>query len=347
MAAEAAARINHERGEKLITMIVGMWLSDISQQTNTEINVALESARIANSIFPGTVEGFVFSQGDIHTSPSRAKQTLSKMRSIGNVTNLKIGTRQECYNIIGVDTEDAGSELANVRREILLESDFIICEASPADHNRNAGAKDGFITVGLDLLGFRRDFQTINPRIEVMGQTTWNYRGANKWENLRNFGQYWQVVDEWGKENNFPMWMLEAIDNPWKNWAPHNGWWRLKENRLIDRVDGYAENIVDPPPEEEKSSEKSPPPAGLSVGAWIGLAMGMVVVAVVLVAVAMLYFRVGKLQEAITSDDVKEFMYGISDEAAQQQGGDDVVPSALKLAYDKSYEIDRDKLQIS
>lgn len=89
-------------------------------------------------------------------------------------------------------------------------------------------------------------------------------------------------------------------------------------------------------------------PTTTSPWVYAGIAIGVIVVIVflVLVLIARLFLRVRKLQETLTKEDVREFMYGISDEAAAQQEGA-VVESALKFPYDKSYEISKDKLKIS
>lgn len=94
------------------------------------------------------------------------------------------------------------------------------------------------------------------------------------------------------------------------------------------------------PPEEE--------PTTTSPWVYAGVAIGVIVLIVflVLVLITRLFLRVQKLQETLTKEDVREFMYGISDEAAAQQDGA-VIESALKFPYDKSYEITREKLKIS
>ena len=48
----------------MLKMIVGIWQSEYAQQMESEIGLALESSEKANEIFPGTVEGLVFSSGD-------------------------------------------------------------------------------------------------------------------------------------------------------------------------------------------------------------------------------------------------------------------------------------------
>lgn len=85
---------------------------------------------------------------------------------------------------------------------------------------------------------------------------------------------------------------------------------------------------------------------GLNPWAYVGIAIGVIVAIFILALILLLFMRVNKLQDALTTDDIKDFMYGVSDEAAaQQQGGQ--IESALKFPYDKSYEISKEKLEIS
>lgn len=251
-AAEAASLINKQNNQLALTMLIGMWISDIPQQTETEVQLALECAQKANAIYPGTVQGLVFSQSDIHSDVKRAQQTLHHLKSIkanANRMGLKLGSRQQCYDITSTeDTDDTPKDkLTRFRRSIVNESDFIICEISPANHNLPSGAAAGFMTVKNDLLGFRHELRKINPNLEIMGQTGWPSKGSNTWENINNFRDYWNITNEWASQNDFTMWLTEAFDNPWKDWdakSAHMGWWRLKDNDLIGSPEGYSEKVL-------------------------------------------------------------------------------------------------------
>lgn len=67
----------------------------------------------------------------------------------------------------------------------------------------------------------------------------------------------------------------------------------------------------------------------------------------VLTLITLLFLRVNKLQEVVTKEDVSEFMHGISDDVALQQGSSTDFETALKFPYDKTYEISKEKLKIS
>lgn len=79
-----------------------------------------------------------------------------------------------------------------------------------------------------------------------------------------------------------------------------------------------------------------------------GITVGAVLFVVVLVVVAFLYVRVQKLQKVLSREEVREFLYGMSEEAAGQHAASSnyATPSALQFPYDKSYEIAKEKLKI-
>lgn len=56
--------------------------------------------------------------------------------------------------------------------------------------NQRSGAENGFIKVGYDLIGFRNDFEQMNPGIEVMGQMGWPSNGNASRENVKNLVKY-------------------------------------------------------------------------------------------------------------------------------------------------------------
>lgn len=215
---------------------------------NAELRLALECIRKSNGIYPGTVEALLINHNELSNTKKYAGLALRKLREVkreAEELGLRLGTRQNCKDI-AEEPDDSKRELTFIRREILNLSDIIICEISAASHNLPSGAENGFITVGNDLLGFRNEFQEINPRIEVMGQTGWPSKGKDSWENIVNLQEYWQIVSKWSAEKNMTMWMFEAFDNPWKEYSPnaaYYGWWKLADNSATNRLNGYIEKI--------------------------------------------------------------------------------------------------------
>lgn len=97
-----------------------------------EMQLALESARKANSIFPGTCSGFIFYMDFIDSDILRANLTLSQIRRIKpdvQKLNLKLGTKQECggFGEISGSPENL-SPVSKIKRQNLLLTDFIRCK---------------------------------------------------------------------------------------------------------------------------------------------------------------------------------------------------------------------------
>lgn len=225
-------------------MILGIWLHDNDKIIETEIHLALESANKANAIHPNTVSGFVFSQNDINANIDRAHQTLENLKKLKDEAaklNLKVGTRQNCEGI-KINRDSENTELTNVRKEIVEYSDFIICEVDP---QTALGPSAAFAGVKTKLTKHKNELKGLNSKIEVMGQTGYSAR-FNLDHEVDDLMKYWKLCDGWAKENNLTFWMMEAFDNPWKNWddkAANMGWWKLKDNSKTSSVDSYIEKI--------------------------------------------------------------------------------------------------------
>ncbi|ODM94586.1 Platelet-derived growth factor receptor beta [Orchesella cincta] len=100
---------------------------------------------------------------------------------------------------------------------------------------------------------------------------------------------------------------------------------------------GYAEKIYEPPEQEEREST--------SAWVYVGVVLGVLFAILIIGVITFLVLRVRKLQEILTSEEIREFMYGVEENSPQAQSGQ--VENALKFPYDKSYEISKDKLKIS
>lgn len=83
---------------------------------------------------------------------------------------------------------------------------------------------------------------------------------------------------------------------------------------------------------------------GTSVWIYIGIGLGVFAAfTITLITIMVLCARVKKLEAALTKKDIHEFMFGMSNESATEQ---EVTESALRLPYDKSFEISKDKFFI-
>lgn len=250
MTAEVAALINREANNHSLTVFQGIWVYEDPQQRINELLLALESCEKANAVYPGTVRGFVFHHFFIGTSPFVASLTLEQMKQISakaKALGLKMGTRQIC-NGITEEPDQANLEFTLLRRRLMNESDFVICEISPAAKpTRPVNVSDSFEALVRNLLVFQNNLEEMFPGIEVMGQTGWpSSIGGKEWENKENLQEYWEAVNRWSAESNMTMWLYEAFDNPWKIWHPNAGqfgWWKLTRNSRVNKIAGYIEKV--------------------------------------------------------------------------------------------------------
>ncbi|CAL8118441.1 unnamed protein product [Orchesella dallaii] len=339
LTAEAAAYINRERKMKSINVIVGIELSDEEIKMKTELEVAFESAEISNRIYNGTVLGLVASHKDIGNKQTleRTRQALElviKIKDRAHSMGLKVGTRQSCY-----EKKQSSGELLH---RIANASDFIICVMHPGKDHVLSGGKAGFETVGDDLNVLRNLLKKTNPHIEVMAQIGWPSKGNEPWQTIDNLKIYWETANEWAVKNNFIVWFFEAFDNPLKNidaHSAHYGWWKLRQNSDIDKRTGYAEKINEPREEDPSTDDQN---GSTSPWVYIGVSLGIVFMLFIMGLFAMLFLRVRQLQDAVTTDDIREFIEGVPEGSPQSAQ----MENALKVPYDKSYEIPKDKLRI-
>lgn len=366
--AEAAALINKEKGQHLLTILVGVWLKETQQESDTELQVAIESAKRAERIYPGTVTGLIFSENYIAEEFSQTEAALKQLhtaRSIADNLQLKLGIRVNCLDIF-----ETGRYPLNANRkkiyftliEIIKKSDFVICVVEGMQYDFSFGASTGFENVKRDLLRFRVELAKINPSIEVMGQTGYSTLVSDN-NDLKNQRDYWQKVDNWANANKYTMWMFEAFDNPWKHqqndpWGAHYGWWKLTSNSEVGNINGYIEKVsgVDSRYKNRSRSnfdDSEKPQEPMTNQGWIYavVTIGAIVAVGVVVQVVLLYIRLNKLKKQILSkDEIKQFLYGNEEYSDKRNIQDDAVnvpeAQALSKPYNKSYEISLEKITI-
>lgn len=216
---------------------------------NMEIELAFESATIANKNYPGTATGIIFHSNDIGASVPQAQATLDQIteyKERANRGGLNVGTRQDCELLTNTGDEYA-MEVARIFRYIIIQSNFIICNINPERKNLSEGVISVLGHVKQEIFHLRQEIKRVNPNIEVMVETGWPGKGTFGWENKENLVEYWKEVNKWASNVNIRVWMLEAFDIPWKQWnaqAAHFGWWKIKRNSDAGRKDGYIEKIL-------------------------------------------------------------------------------------------------------
>lgn len=250
--AEAAAWLNKEAVLDVnpLSIMVGISVKQKQALMTAEMQLALESARKANAIFPGTCSGFIFYTDFIDSDILRANFTLTQIKTIKpevQKLNLKLGTKQECggFGEISESPENL-SPISKIRREHLLLTDFIICKI-PSNIFFSFNHPNLLVQLTHDLLISRQLIKSIKPELDVMVEIGTSSYGSTP-QQLKYLLDLWVYMDKWATQNNFTVYMDEAFDNPWKqNTNPryaHYGWWKLKENKEPGAVNNYVEKVL-------------------------------------------------------------------------------------------------------
>jgi len=164
---------------------------------------------------------------------------------------LKVGIRlNTCHTILRNDKVNTIEDpnLKYVFESLARRVHYIICDYRPPNEYVFQPIIDVVQKIGQDFLRIRSMLQELNEDIEVIAQTGWPSWGFNENlspNNVSNEVEYWNYMNDWANENNFPLVMYEAFDTPWKNdlkrandfsaagptgSAGHHGWFRRFDN---------------------------------------------------------------------------------------------------------------------
>lgn len=219
------------------------------------LNDTLEIIRIthslsveANGIHPGTVKGIaIYLPPREKIDSAQLKLVLNLLHSItvvdGKADGLLFGTMQFCPIIL--QTEDPAINLTVL--QMMQLSDFVICYDYTSDIIKNLGAKTSLQYLAANWDVARDVARRLNHKLKFSARSQWLYSGQHHMDNPIEFKIFWQEANGWATKNGILFFMDEAFDIPIRNEIESDikvGWWKLKQNELIDSVEGYKENVV-------------------------------------------------------------------------------------------------------
>jgi len=161
-------------------------------------------------------------------------------------------------------TEFQTTELKSIFTKLLERVNFIICTHFPPAFLVNQAMEDVVRDYGQSFLKIQRILKAVNPNVTVVGQAGWASWGVSSngaSNNLANLVEFWNQMNSWAVENEFPVELFEAFDEPWKtdvndksNSGPNGqtgaegnyGWWKRQESETGDfytyvpKVEGEA-----------------------------------------------------------------------------------------------------------
>jgi len=252
LVAQAAAELNREHGRLLISMSQGI---DGNSEAilGIEAENAISAAVNANEIFPGTVWGLMYPNGDEEISDSfRTKQGVA--RKLG----LKMGCR---IPFCGILSSFRGKQKIAIE-EKLRQFDYIVCIEIIDAADVLLGPEGAVQRVAEKYEDFVTEFHRIHPSAElILGEMRWPSSGNHflfpqHLNNPRNFYTYWRKLGEWASKRKARVQMLGAFDEPWKSVynitdpqepdgrfgiGAHQGWWRRADN---NNISAYVEKIL-------------------------------------------------------------------------------------------------------
>jgi len=228
----------------VLSISQGIYQQDTDDLQNREIENAFAAVSEANSVFPGTVYNLIFTN-EFVTDGSNGPRVLNMIRNNkrrANEMGVRVGTRiHTCGEIWGGPNQ-------GIIRDIVKESDFIMCNLYPAPNSADPyGAIQG---ISNAYYSARDGFWRENPNIEVMiGETGWSSNGRNfynppEYNTVENLRKFWEAMRDWSQGNQVKVQMFEAFDEPWKTGEPGEktfGWWRRAEdnsNYYIEKSTG-------------------------------------------------------------------------------------------------------------
>ncbi|XP_035705692.1 uncharacterized protein LOC110847588 isoform X2 [Folsomia candida] len=327
----AASYVNKKMNALELIVNLGTWYNSNDQIMNREIENAFSVAEVANNNFKGTVNGVIITSYNTYSDDqlSRVVQLLKDNFMKARNMSLQLGVRTS--NCDALSHSVLGRELVNL-------IDFINCQKLPTSTAKNVSSEVRL--VGEYLLQIQKELASVKPDLYVVGETGWaSFDKINGQRNYDTSVKFWLEMGEWAKINKFRVDMFTAFDEPWKisiaSHEPHFGWWKRVKNDSSDH-EAFVEKFayVEPEPIE--------PTTDHTVDIILGTIGSLVFLAMFCGLVFLYRNLVDVKNQLLTKAEIEAFEKGIQSDVGMDENTED----ALRLPYDRSYEIPRKNLVI-
>ena len=220
LVATDAAAINKNANALKLTVSQGIFQQDNDANWNSEIETAIKVAKMANQIYPGTVNRLIFSNEYLNT-PARIDQVMTlidKYRS--QVPKVQVGVRINNLS----DLTSSNGQLKAALSTLVKNVDFVMTNIYPSDADVAKGPAAAVQDVASQYENQKAEALAVNPKVQVIiGETGWpsegvsfnNLSGAHS--SVANEQAYYDAFTTWADANKVPSYYLEAIDEPWKS----------------------------------------------------------------------------------------------------------------------------------
>lgn len=340
--AEAAAEINKENRTLALAVYQGLyvdvWTPSTEEQINTEIELGIKTATLANTIFSGTVKGIVFPADSpvfkLFNYLSKMATVSERVRKLG----MKYGTRiTDCSVIESLGTNEDFKKMIKLL-------DFVICQMLPNEDDINDGFETFFQIVDTRFPKAENETNRVSAQsrstpIKFILETGWpGVENMGEQKSVWNMLKYWERIEKWSKEKGKHVFMHEAFDNPWKKnfGGQYFGRWEHKGTNYNTKS-AYQLKVGVPP-----TVPRTGPSNELILGVVFGLAVFLTLIATIIV----LYRRVYRMKfTKLPEEELRQFLDGIVTNEVVNEEGDTDNPWT-RMAYNRDFELEKNKFSI-
>jgi exo-beta-1,3-glucanase (GH17 family) len=221
LVATDAATINKQANSLKLTVSQGIFQQDSEANWNSEIETAIKVTKMANEIYPGTVNRLIFSNEYLDT-PAKIDQVLSLIDKYRSQIPAGVQVGVRINNLGWLSSDNQGFKAAMTK--LVQNVDFVMTNIYPSEADMASGAAAAVKDVGTTYERQKAEALAVNPKVQVIiGETGWASQGVSfndlkgKYTSVANEKAYFDAFTAWATANKAPSYFLEAIDEPWKS----------------------------------------------------------------------------------------------------------------------------------
>jgi exo-beta-1,3-glucanase (GH17 family) len=224
----AAAKLNKAQNRLALTVSQGIYQRNTPAQMTSEIDEAFKIAKVANKIYPGTVNRLIFTNEYVTnaTTTNQVNELITKYKPAAHKMGLQVGVRSQTF---GQLNNGSPPDFVAALQNLVKNVDFIMANIYP--YSETVTMTNGQPDVSADVANVAQTYNMIktaalqlNPNIKVLiGETGWASQGisfnnaSGTLNTVANAEAYYNAIVQWADTNNVQTFYFEAIDEPWKS----------------------------------------------------------------------------------------------------------------------------------
>jgi exo-beta-1,3-glucanase (GH17 family) len=220
LVATDAAKINKAANALKLTVSQGIFQQDSAANWDSEIETAIKVTKMANEIYPGTVNRLIFSN-EYLDSAARINQVMTLItKNRSQVPGVQVGVR---INNLG-DLQNGNAEVKAALTKLVENVNFVMTNIYPSAESVKEGTAAAVKNVASHYISQKELALAVNPKVQVIiGETGWPSEGVSfndlsgAHSSVANEEAYYKAFTKWADDNKVPSYYFEAIDEPWKS----------------------------------------------------------------------------------------------------------------------------------